>query len=175
MTQNRINSENFAIGEVNNRRVAVNRINSNEMYIWKECRVKDSYWFKMAQNETHGNNKYAYSRVRVGNKSYLTNRVVYKLFNKSFDVESRTGLVVAHRDEDTLNNHIDNLFIITHNQALWKQKGARGTKQYGVSGLWAAYIGVNGKKYHVYGFETQEEAHKSYLDMKKKYHIISAK
>lgn len=175
MAQNFINNENFAIGEINSRRIAVNRINSKEIYMWKKCRVKDDYWFRLTQNTSFGNNKFAYTRVRIGDKGYLTHRVVYKLFNETFDIENRNRLIVAHLDGNTINNEIDNLYLLTHNESLWKMDRGRGTKPYGISGLWCAYISANGITYQEYRFQTEEEAHQRYLKMKEKYHAISNK
>jgi len=72
-------------------------------------------------------------------------------------------LVVDHIDNNPLNNHLDNLQIITHRKNLSKDKsGYIGVSNVKKSKKFRGRIGVNGKQIYLGMFETEIEASNAY-------------
>ena len=71
-------------------------------------------------------------------------------------------MVVDHKDNNPLNNHIDNLQIITNRQNSSKDKKGGTSKYVGVSWQvykWIARIRINGKKVHLGYYDKEYDAH----------------
>jgi hypothetical protein len=80
--------------------------------------------------------------------------------------------IIDHKDRDRINNKIENLHIVSHNENNKNKVG----KGYSIVGRktkkFQARI-IDNKKYIKLGlFETEQEAHQAYLDAKKIYHKI---
>lgn len=75
--------------------------------------------------------------------------------------------VINHKDFDKLNNHVDNLEIVTNRENL-NRKHLKSTSQYvGVSwdkreNKWVSQIKINGKKKHLGHFRNELDASKAY-------------
>jgi len=96
---------------------------------------------------------------------------VYYLHNKEWAIDdSSRDNYIDHIDRNKLNNSIENLRVVTHTQNQWNRNG-KG--YYFRKGKYAARIIVDGKHKHLGLFETEYEAHQTYLDAKAKYHVIS--
>jgi len=76
-------------------------------------------------------------------------------------------LVINHKDFNKLNNHIDNLEIITSRENTNKKHLKSSSQYVGVSWhklteKWSAYISIKGKINHLGIFEKEIDAHNAY-------------
>lgn len=110
-----------------------------------------------------------YLITRINNKVYKIHRLIYKMFNKYWDMN--TSLVIDHKDTNKQNNCIDNLRLITQKQNS-TNINARGYIYEKETNKYKAYIGVDGKLLNLGRFNTEEEAKDTYLKAKEKYHKI---
>ena len=76
-----------------------------------------------------------------------------------------------HKDTNQYNNRIDNLRISNRNQQNENRGGVKGCYLIKKSGKWRSYITINYKQIFLGNFNTEEEAHQSYLNAKQIYHI----
>jgi hypothetical protein len=97
---------------------------------------------------------------------------VHRLVAKTFLDDYSEDLQVDHIDNDRLNNKLENLRMVTHQQNQFNRPKAKGYYWHKHSKKWMAYINVNGKKKHLGYFDTEAEARDSYLAAKKILHII---
>ena len=119
--------------------------------------------------------KKGYSRVGCYKKGYLLHRIIYYINNPNWNLyNSKKTNEIDHIDGDTSNNVINNLRNITHADNMLNIKA--GKKGYSKTrwGNYEATINVNKQKKHLGTYDTEEEAHKVYLDAKKKYHNYNA-
>ena len=142
------------------------KYDTDEEILYKKCRVTGK-WFNCKNLIP---NQMGYLRIgcRKDNKryDYLYHRVVFKMFNESFDFNNRK-LKIDHRDRNPLNNSISNLKQVTD------KENAQNTNAYGVcfnkdgrKKPWLARWVEDGKRKFKY-FSTEPEA-KNYRDMKVK-------
>jgi hypothetical protein len=71
------------------------------------------------------------------------------------------------------DNRISNLRDVTNQQNHFNKTKSKGYYWREDSKKWQSQIGIDGKTIYLGSFYTEEEAHQSYLDAKKLYHIIS--
>ena len=112
-----------------------------------------------------------YYYVRVNNKLYLAHRLIWFL---AFEEDPKNNQI-DHKDRDRKNNKISNLRKSSQTQQNHNQKvknnnkcGFKGVRRH-ISGLWHAYITVNGKQKSLKYFKTKEEAARAYDEAAKKY------
>jgi len=126
--------------------------------VWKDCRVLIPNKGYLVVGCMKDNKRY----------NYLYHRIVYKIFNESFDFNNRK-LIIDHKDRNRLNNSISNLKLVT------KKQNCQNTNAYGLSfhksethknKPWEARWCENGKQKSK-SFSTEAEA-KKYRDMKVK-------
>ena len=157
---------------INDRLIRMNKNDSLEVYIWRDCKTKPSYWFKI--KPTLKVNKYKYKRyeLQIG-KYYILSRVVYKAHNNEWDITdtSNTNLI-DHINNNSLDNRIENLRILTNQQNQWNTN-AKGYCLSKRSNKWRAKIQVNGKTKYLGLFTEEADARNAYLEAKEKYHIIA--
>tara|TARA_R110002020_G_scaffold378715_1_gene589694 strand:- start:46 stop:519 length:474 start_codon:yes stop_codon:yes gene_type:complete len=140
-----------------------------EIYSYiKKGRSKNYRWCLLKGYINNG----GYRVVRINKKDYLYHRIIYKLHNTEWNIDdSSTNNSIDHIDMDKLNNNIENLRVVTHQQNMFN----RGDKGY--------YWNKNAKKYHVRItvngktidgglFKNEEYAISKREDMKVKYHTI---
>tara|TARA_R110001606_G_scaffold15534_1_gene63682 strand:+ start:168 stop:674 length:507 start_codon:yes stop_codon:yes gene_type:complete len=151
--------------ELNDRKLKINRENSEDIWIWKE--FKNPYWKRIPLNI----NKDGYFRLCIGNKKLLHHRVVFYAYNQDWEISDSSQLnFIDHKDENKKNNNPDNLRIATHQQNTWNTKKTKGYSWYKKDKKWRAQIYVNSKQIYLGQFDTEEEAHLAYLTAKPKYH-----
>ena len=119
-------------------------------------------------------------RVRINlskdKKSYSLR--VHQLLAEVFIGDIPDGYVVDHKDNNPLNNKLDNLQIITIRKNLTKDKYRKGkTSKYpGVCissvGQITSQIYYDNKNIYLGTFKTEEEASEKYLDFKTKNNIL---
>lgn len=100
-----------------------------------------------------------YLRCTIHNRNYYVHRLIFWL-EKGY-----LPKLVDHKDQDTLNNRIENLRDLSHSLNLLNAK-IKTTNTSGVTGVrwnknaekWIARITYQGKEYHLGCFDTIEEA-----------------
>ena len=119
-----------------------------------------------------------YIQIQLTNKEgkrkrFQFHRVVYKAYNPSWDIMNGSmNNSIDHKDGNKLNNHIDNLRVVTQQENTFNRRKAKGYYFHKGHNKWHAEITLDGKKKHIGCFDNEEDAHQAYLDEKEKYHII---
>lgn len=116
------------------------------------------------------NDKTGYSRIRCGNKITKRHRIIAYTY-LGLDLE-KPKQQIDHIDGNKLNNSLDNLRVVTHQQNQWNQTKAKGYYFNKPSKKWKAQIRLNSKNIHLGLYETESEARVSYLTAKLIYHKI---
>ena len=158
--------------ELNNRKLKINRENSEDIWIWNDRNgkrmFKNPYWRKVVLTKSD-----VYIRCRIGNKKITLHRIVYYAHNQDWDInyEPRNNMI-DHIDHDKHNNHISNLRLGTNslNQQNRSDKYVKGYSWDKNNKTYNSSIKINNKLIHIGCFKTEEEARQAYLDAKKLYH-----
>lgn len=114
-------------------------------------------------------NKAGYHQQSLGKKTVLIHIVEYFSFHP--ELEIKKGYVVDHKDENKLNNDLENLQYVTQSFNVQKSNIIRGnktSKYVGVSfdkskNKWIAQIRIEGKSKKLGAFSTEEAAASEYL------------
>ena len=159
---------------INDKLIRINKNDSMDIYSWRDCKTKPSYWFK--------NNPYLYIdkrtkyekyRIKINNETYVLSRIVYKAHNNDWDItDTSKNNLIDHININSLDNRIENLRILTQQQNQFNSK-AKGYYWYKKNNNWVAKIGINGKRIHLGYFTEEADARNAYLEAKKTYHIIA--
>lgn len=104
---------------------------------------------------------------RVGEQK---SRTVHSLVAEAFlkhKPDGMNSLVVDHKDNDKLNNHVNNLQLITSRFNCSKDKKNKSSNYIGVSwynrdSKWSADIYIDGKSKHIGRFDVEEDAAQAY-------------
>jgi len=160
--------------DINGKRIRVSIDNPMDVWSWKECKIKQDYWFKINVHlKTNPNSGYQNYTANINYKKYYLSRVIYKCFNNHWDIDdSSMNNQVDHINRNSLDNRILNLRIVTNQQNQFNRKNTRGTGFVARYNCWRSILYINGKDITKSGFKTEEEAHQHYLILKQKYHII---
>ena len=159
---------------INDRLVRINKNDSMEVLIWREYRNKPDDWFKrkisLYIDKITGYKKY---KVNIGNKNYVLSRVIYKAHNNDWDItDSSRSNLIDHININSLDNRIENLRILTHQQNQFNTN-AKGYYWHKKKNNWIAKIRVNSKEIYLGSFTEEKDARQAYLEAKKIYHIIA--
>lgn len=108
-----------------------------------------------------------YIKVQLWKNSSRKNYRIHQLVAMAFlnhDLESI--LEVDHKDDNKLNNHVDNLQLLTRRQNMTKRPMGK-SKYVGVQWRpdrkkWRARISINGKRKWLGCFESEIDAHEAY-------------
>ena len=161
----------YIYGIINDIAIRVSVENWRDIWSWRDCKTKPSYWFKLKPTYVMDKNDYERYTVWINYKNYSLSRVLFKLYNPDWDItDTSSDNIIDHINNNSLDNRIENLRIVTHQQNMWNTN-ARGAYQTG-SGKWIAQLRFNRKLYRGKSRETKAEAHEDYLILKAKYHIL---
>ena len=164
------NPDVYKYGDLYGVRIRSSIGNWRDMWSWRDW-VKEPYWFKLKlylQTKPCG---YKFYRVSVNGVSRVMSRVLFKLYNKNWDITDNSNMnQIDHINQNSLDNRIENLRVFTNQQNSFN-KTCRGTRQR-PSGKWQARITYNGKTKTKQPFDTEPEAHEYYLLLKTEYHIL---
>ena len=153
--------------ELNNRKLKINRENSEDIWIWRETKTKNPYWRRLGLCVHNG----GYFVVYIGIKSMLHHRVVFYAHNQGWDISDSSQLnIIDHKDKNKQNNNPNNLRIATIQQNNWNRKNTKGYTWYKRNKKWRAQIRVNNKDKYLGRFDSEEEAHLAYLTAKEIHH-----
>ena len=131
---------------------------------WKEVKILI---------ETKKGYKYFEFWLNKKRHRFKFHRLIYWLHNPDWDIyNSSTNNSIDHIDGDKLNNNIENLRVVTHQENHFNMTHAKGYYWYKRDKKWKAQIQLNGKVKHLGYFDKEIDARNAYLDAKKKYHII---
>lgn len=117
---------------------------------------------------------YLYVSLWKNNKG--KNVRIHRMIIQAF--KGYSDLFVNHIDGNKLNNSLDNLEYVTQRENLTHGAGldTRSSKYTGVcrhKGKWQTTLSYKNKTLYLGRYETEEEAHKAYLDALKKYNITN--
>lgn len=144
---------------INGRRLIVNRI--GEVY-----GIKADGEMRIIENVA--NDKYGYNRIRCCDKMIKRHRIIaYTYLGLDLDNPKQQ---IDHIDGNPLNNSLDNLRVVTHQQNQWNRTKAKG--YYKQAEKWRAEIRLNNKNIYLGLYKTESEAHTAYLKAKLIYHKI---
>ena len=141
---------------------------SGKVYRWSKCRG-----WKFIPNTKNLNS--GYNLIGVGQtdnnnlRLYLRHRLLAYAF-LNLDIEN-IKIYVDHIDGNKLNNNINNLRIVNHQQNCFNRTNAKG---YYImpNNKYKACIGTNYKLKYLGTYDTEEEARQAYLQAKIMYHPI---
>lgn len=112
-----------------------------------------------------------YKRVQINGKTYYYHRVIYYLHNPEWNIyDNSKKNQIDHIDRNKLNNNIENLRVVTHQQNQFN-KDAKGYSWHKRDKKYQASIGLNGKVIHLGCYDNEEDARNCYLEAKEKYHF----
>jgi len=152
--------------ELNGRKI---KYEDGKVWLWRELKYKHSYWCE-AKGCVNKDTGYRY--VSINNKKYLYHRVLYFIHNPEWDIHnSSTNNSIDHIDRNPLNNNIENLRVVSHQENLWN-RDCKGYSFRKANGKYRAQIQVDGKKKHLGYFKTEQEAIAAYLQAKAIHHQI---
>ena len=120
--------------------------------------------------ENTNNHVDGYNKIGLNKKLFLRHRVMCYAYRK-LDIMNYK-LQIDHIDGDRLNNHIDNLRIVSHQQNQWNQTKAKGYYWNKRDKKWRAQINVNKKLLFLGSYTNEEDARQAYVNAKLIHHII---
>ena len=166
------NPDEYKYGDIDGKRIRSSIGNWGDIWSWKKCKTRDSYWFKMKPwlhtNKADGYKSY---RVTINSVPCIMSRVLFKLYNPNWDITDTSHMnEIDHKNQNSLDNRIENLRVLTHQQNQCNRT-FRGTTQR-PNGKWQAQIMYNGICKSKQPFDTEPEAHDQYLIWKKEFHSI---
>ena len=144
-----------------------------KLWKWRETsgshKLKNPDWWELKGwvNKVNG-----YRLVGINKKDYSYHRVVYFLHNQEWDIhDSCRDNSIDHIDRNKLNNSIENLRVVTHQQNAWN-RDVKGYSFIKASGKYQAQIRVDGKKKYLGMFVREDDARDAYQNAKKIYHTF---
>lgn len=129
---------------------------------FKTAKAHRGYVTRDAGKEA-GSVRSGYRGINIGGRPMLTHRIIYAMENsiELKDLDTR----IDHKDNDTLNNKIENLRPATHNENMHNRgmnanntSGHKGVSYKKQNDRWVANIRLNGVKVHLGYFDTPEAA-----------------
>ena len=158
---------------INDRLVRINKNDSMDVWIWRDYYITTPKWIKKKATLTT-DKKTGYTKYIMGInlKTCRLSRIVYKAHNPDWDItDTSSNNLIDHINNNSLDNRIENLRILTHQQNLYNTN-AKGYCWNKRDNTWVATIKLNYKNIHLGCFTEEEDARNAYLEAKKTYHII---
>ena len=160
--------------ELGNRRF---RLHPNGvMYSRAHCRgkeTKNETWneIKFSKNT----NGYLDCQITVDGipKHFRKHRLVKLAHDPTFDIfDVSQSNWIDHENHTRDDNSNENLRVVTNQQNQFNRSNVKGYSWNKKAKKWVARIMLDGKTIYLGLFETEEDAHKAYLEAKAIYHII---
>ena len=167
------NNELFNYTFINERRVRGSVNDCKELWVYKHCKTKPHYWWKLKVSIRKHPSGYKNYKVCISHQQYSLARVIYKLYNNTWDItDSSNTNQVIHINNNSLDVSIENLRNLTQQHNMWIRKCVSGVYET-ETGKWRGRISLNGIQ-TTKQFESKEEAKEWYQTMKDKYHVLPA-
>lgn len=158
------------------------------MEIWKDVPTYEGEY----QVSNYGNvrsirfNKCRYLKITINTNGYYIASISKDSKSKTYKVHQLVAmaflghnpcgmdLVVDHKNDDKLDNRVENLQIVTQRFNAYKTQGKHSSKYKGVSWhkqahKWMSEIRINKKKYYLGLFVYEYDAHLAYQSKLKEY------
>jgi hypothetical protein len=148
------------------------KLENNEIYCYKKNKRGYYWWKKTFTLNTTGYLNCSLTNNKIRRTFYL-HRLMYLFYNPDFDIYN-SKLQIDHIDINPLNNNIENLRVVTHQENQFN-KNFKGCYFHKKNKKWVAQITINSKLKNLGSYDTEEEAHNAYLQAKKEYHFIPKK
>ena len=159
--------DNYIYFELNNRKLKINKNDSEDIWIWRDKFKKKKYWGTLALNS----DKVGYYVCSINAKKFKHHRVVYFAHNQNWDILDSSQLnMIDHIDQTKNNNHISNLRVATKQQNNWNMKNVKGYYWNKSCKRFQAFIHLNHKCIYLGLYQKEEDARNAYLEAKKIYH-----
>ena len=157
--------------ELNNRKLKINRNDSNDIWIYYEYHgkklTKNPRWRQVGIWVDPEN----YYRCYIGKKIMAHHRVVYYAWNQNWDIYFKPQEnQIDHKNGNRQNNNINNLRLGTSSLNQQNKKHVKGYCWNEKDQLYYAYITVNRKQHHLGGYKKEEDAIEARRKGKEKYH-----
>ena len=142
--------------------VKLKLVDGKDLYYWYDTwrgkLMKNPYW-KLKKLHISNN---GYSATGINGKIYLFHRLIFKAFNKWWNIEDNSqNNSIDHIDRNKLNNNINNLRVVNHSQNQINSHRSQYSKGYSYrkdNNTYQASIRLNGKTIHLKYFKTKKEA-----------------
>lgn len=137
------------------------------IFIWKAHTRRPDLIGKIAGSPTNT----GYWAIAINNQKRLAHRLAWLYMTGEFPSGH-----IDHKDGNKQNNRFDNLREVTRFGNLQNMRGPTKANKCGFLGVsahqgkWRVQIMINGDKIRESGFDTPEEAHQRYLELKRMYH-----
>ena len=130
--------------------------------------IKQKGW-RVVDNTANTN--HGYNHINIDGKMILRHRIIAYCWLALENIDGGNGIDdIDHIDGHKLNNAVNNLRIVTHQQNNWNQTRAKGYCKQG--NKWHAQIRINRKAIYLGLFDNEIDARNAYLNAKRLYHII---
>tara|TARA_R100000541_G_scaffold21148_1_gene30985 strand:- start:431 stop:931 length:501 start_codon:yes stop_codon:yes gene_type:complete len=143
--------------------------------VWRQSITKSKKWNRIDNNKSnsHGHIQVCLRNKEGKRKMCLLHRIVYKAYHPSWDIlDNSTNNCIDHKDGNNLNNHKDNLHVVSNQENQFNRKRARGYSFNKGANKWQARIKLDRINIHIGYYDNETDARQAYLDGKEKYHII---
>jgi len=118
-------------------------------------------------------NNNGYNTITNNKKNIRRHRLIAYCFLGLENINGeRKNDDIDHIDGNKLNNTVNNLRLVSHQQNQWNRTKAKGYSWYKNTNKWKAQIAFNGKNIHIGLFKNENDAREAYLNAKRIYHII---
>ena len=161
----------YVYATINDKLIKINKNDALDIYVWRDCKTKPSYWFKRKAT-LHTDKGYKTYQFPISEKNYILSRVVYKAHNNDWHItDTSSNNNIDHINNNSLDNRIENLRILNNQQNTWN-RDIRGTYFDKRNGKWRAKLVCNGIQYFGKRRDTEPEAYEDRLILKDKYHVL---
>ena len=159
---------------INDRLIRIDKNDSMNVYSWRDYNIKTPKWVKKKITLVTLTSGYKLYRIHIDNKKYNLSRVVYKAYHPEWDItDTSQNNFIDHKNTNPLDNRIENLRILTHQQNQWNNN-AKGYTWHKQKNKWQAQIRINYKSKNLGLFDNEEDARQAYLKAKELYHKLPA-
>jgi hypothetical protein len=136
----------------------------------KRNRSKEETWFQLKGSILTKTNNYQIHHTSINKKYYITSRIIYFAFHPDWKIhDSNQNNTIDHIDRNSLNNNLSNLRIFTSSEQSQNRNFVINANGYYFrNDKYESSIRINGKKKYLGSFDTEEEAHQTYLNAKNK-------
>jgi hypothetical protein len=152
-------------------------INETQLKVFEdgEIRKLNESWIQLkGWITTDKRSGYKRRCTEIQGKQYTTSRIIYKAFHPEFNLEYTPDNTIDHINRNSLDNRLCNLKVANMSEQNLNRKWLNYKKAKGCyfdkrRNLWYARIQIQGKTKHLGYFETEAEAHTTYLVAKAKH------